>query len=184
MTAWKLRWMIVPWNRISVKFVRKLKVLIIKYGIHSQSDIGSTHHILYWDRLSLIAPFMNYIPLLGLTKRKWPYHVATWHINLMAINMMAFIWPKPAGELLSWQEMSNQARRFFDYSGGFPQLKKWRNPVRTTFINISPLGQNGRHFTDDVFRCIFVIEMFCILIKMSLNLFLMVQLIITEHWLR
>ena len=29
----------------------------------------------------------------------------------------------------------------------------------------SPHGQNGRHFTDDVFKCIFVNEKFCILIK-------------------
>ena len=32
---------------------------------------------------------------------------------------------------------------------------------------ISP-GQNGRHFADDIFRCIFVNEKFCILIKISL----------------
>ena len=30
-------------------------------------------------------------------------------------------------------------------------------------------GQNDRHFLDDVFRCIFVIEKFSILIKISLN---------------
>ena len=33
----------------------------------------------------------------------------------------------------------------------------------------SPLGQNGRHFADDIFRCIFVNEKFCILIKISLK---------------
>ena len=31
----------------------------------------------------------------------------------------------------------------------------------------SPPGQNGCHFTDDTFRCIFVNEKFCILIKIS-----------------
>ena len=30
-------------------------------------------------------------------------------------------------------------------------------------------GQNGRHFADDIFRCIFVNEKFCILIKISLK---------------
>ena len=36
-------------------------------------------------------------------------------------------------------------------------------------INSSALGQNGRHFTDDIFRCIFVNEKFCILIKIPLK---------------
>ena len=32
-----------------------------------------------------------------------------------------------------------------------------------------PPGQNGRHFADDIFRCIFVNEKFCILIWISLK---------------
>ena len=36
-------------------------------------------------------------------------------------------------------------------------------------FNSSPLGQNGHHFTDDNFRCIFVDENFCILIRISLK---------------
>ena len=35
-------------------------------------------------------------------------------------------------------------------------------------VNASPPGQNGRHFADDIFSCIFVNEKFCILIKISL----------------
>ena len=35
--------------------------------------------------------------------------------------------------------------------------------------NSSPHGQNGRRFADDSFRCIFVNEKFCILIKISLK---------------
>ena len=38
-------------------------------------------------------------------------------------------------------------------------------------IDSSPPGQNGRHFTDDIFRCIFVNEKFCILIKILLKFF-------------
>ena len=34
--------------------------------------------------------------------------------------------------------------------------------------SISP-GQNSRHFTDNIFRCIFMNEKFCILIKISLK---------------
>ena len=37
------------------------------------------------------------------------------------------------------------------------------------YINSSPRGQNGRHFADDIFICIFVNEKFDILIKISLK---------------
>ena len=36
-------------------------------------------------------------------------------------------------------------------------------------VNSSPPGQNVRHFADDIFRCIFMNEKFCILIKISLK---------------
>ena len=36
-------------------------------------------------------------------------------------------------------------------------------------FNSFPPGQNGRHFADDISRCIFVNEKFCILIKVSLK---------------
>ena len=34
-------------------------------------------------------------------------------------------------------------------------------------LNSSPPGQNGRNFSDDIFRCILENEKFCILIKIS-----------------
>ena len=43
------------------------------------------------------------------------------------------------------------------------------NPWTLSFFNSSPLGQNGRHFADDIFNCIFVNEKFRILIKNSLK---------------
>ena len=36
-------------------------------------------------------------------------------------------------------------------------------------FNSSPPGQNGRLFADDILRCSFVNEKFCILIKISLK---------------
>ena len=38
-----------------------------------------------------------------------------------------------------------------------------------TNINSSPIGQNGRHFADDVFGCIFMNGKSCISIKISLK---------------
>ena len=36
-------------------------------------------------------------------------------------------------------------------------------------INSSPPGQNDHHFANDIFRCIFVNEKFCSLIKIPLK---------------
>ena len=41
--------------------------------------------------------------------------------------------------------------------------------VRWLFFNSILPGQNGRHFADDIFRCIVVNEKFCLLIKISLK---------------
>ena len=38
------------------------------------------------------------------------------------------------------------------------------------WFNASPPGQNGRHFADDIFRCIFVNGKVCTLMKISLKL--------------
>ena len=42
-------------------------------------------------------------------------------------------------------------------------------PWQTSFFNSSPPEQNGRHFADDAFRCIFVNESLCISIQSSLK---------------
>ena len=42
---------------------------------------------------------------------------------------------------------------------------KCRKEIYEVMINSSSHGQNGGHFADDVFLCIFVNEKFCILIK-------------------
>ena len=41
--------------------------------------------------------------------------------------------------------------------------------TKQTQFDSSPPGQNGRHFADDTFRCIFVNEKFHILIKISMK---------------
>ena len=43
------------------------------------------------------------------------------------------------------------------------------NHIVALLINSSLPGQNGHHFADDIFRCIFVNEKFCILIRISLK---------------
>ena len=41
-------------------------------------------------------------------------------------------------------------------------------PGANELLTSSP-GSNGRHFKDDIFRCIFTNKNFCILIKISLK---------------
>ena len=41
--------------------------------------------------------------------------------------------------------------------------------VGCSFFNSSPPGQDVRHFADDIFRCIFENEKFCILNKISMK---------------
>ena len=36
-------------------------------------------------------------------------------------------------------------------------------------MGLTPPGQNGRHFADNIFRCIFLNEKICILIEISLK---------------
>ena len=38
-----------------------------------------------------------------------------------------------------------------------------------TINSSSPPGQNRRHFADDIFKCIFLNETFCVLIRISLK---------------
>ena len=56
---------------------------------------------------------------------------------------------------------------------------------RTTLKCISsPLEKIGHQSTDDTFRCIFMNEQFCILIKISMKFILMFQLTIKQHWFK
>ena len=52
------------------------------------------------------------------------------------------------------------------------------------WVNTLRPRQNGRHFADDIFICIFVDENVWILVKISLNLFPRVQLTIFQPWFR
>ena len=53
-------------------------------------------------------------------------------------------------------------------------------------LNSSSLGQNGRHFADDIFKCIFLNDKVRLLTKFHWSLFLSVKSIITrtQHWFR
>ena len=78
----------------------------------------------------------------------------------------------------SWQELVKQVPRsdagpcintaICLYPNPFSQ---WQCSVQWKLhylVNSSPLGQNSRHFADDILRRIFVNEKFCILIEISL----------------
>ena len=54
-------------------------------------------------------------------------------------------------------------------NGDIIEWRNWfSNPI-PDLINSSPPGQNGRHFADYIFGCIFINKKFYILIKISLK---------------
>ena len=55
---------------------------------------------------------------------------------------------------------------------------------RGQWVNSSPPGQNGCHFTDNILKCIFVNEKLCILIQISLKFVPKGLLTIRQHWFR
>ena len=79
-------------------------------------------------------------------------------------NVIAYMWCRPH---LFWKASTLLVQTLL-YSGR---------------INSSPSGQNGRHFVNDILRCIFVNKNYCILIKFHWNLFLRVKLTITLNYL-
>ena len=58
----------------------------------------------------------------------------------------------------------------------------WKNTDTHVFftvlgaINLSPLGENGRHFADDIFKCLFLNENVRILLEISLKFVPMVRI--------
>ena len=50
------------------------------------------------------------------------------------------------------------------------------------YLSASLPGQNGRHFTDDIFKCIFRMKKHGYQLKFHWSLFLGVQLTIFQHW--
>ena len=63
-----------------------------------------------------------------------------------------FVWTND--NLIYWQVFMRR------YSASMSQLHSLNSPLPT---------QNSRHFADDIFRCMFVNGMFCILLEISLT---------------
>ena len=63
-------------------------------------------------------------------------------------------------------------------------LSTWSRSCRTFWLNTLRPRQNGRHFADDIFKCIFLNENVWIPIKIHWRLFVRVQLTIFQHWFR
>ena len=77
------------------------------------------------------------------------YHAETWQDSIELV----FIWDAPKTQ----QTTGNLCQQFLIRHPLWYQCK--------IFINPSSPGQRGRHFKDDIFRCIFVNEKSCILNK-------------------
>ena len=103
-------------------------------------------------------------------------------INFMSLEKNDFDeWPCPC--FLSWLlQFCVLSRVYFSFcftyvpatlNGSFMYYSVYKHIIAahnmTLIFNSSPPGQDGRHFADDTFRCIFVKEKFCILVKIWLK---------------
>ena len=76
------------------------------------------------------------------------------------------------GDILEWNRNQNtQIQKYtFEVNTSENVVCKMATTLsRPQSVNSSPPGQNGRHLTDDIFRCFLMNEKFCILIKISLK---------------
>ena len=60
-----------------------------------------------------------------------------------------------------------------------PYVQRFKIQSMSSWLIPPPHGQNGRYLVDDIFRCIFLNEKFCIL-KFYWSLFLMIAY--SQHW--
>ena len=75
----------------------------------------------------------------------------------------------------------NEANRVFGNLEAELSCPIW---ISEGLFNSSPPGQNGHHFADVIFRCIFWMKSFALRLKFHWSLPLRVQLKITPHWFR
>ena len=74
------------------------------------------------------------------------------------------MWCSPLTGLI-WDKQTPKGRVKI-YSGGYLST---HDMMGLLYINSSPHPQNGRHFADDIFKCIFLNEKFCIFIRILLK---------------
>ena len=67
-----------------------------------------------------------------------------------------------------WYHITFRCHEIFGMMSQMSPVIKWYSII-SWGINSSPPGQNGHHFPDDIFKCIFMNEKFCILIRISLK---------------
>ena len=82
---------------------------------------------------------------------------------------------------LMWQSARHVKCRNTDL---FHLVWDMKSSQRIMSCNSAPPGQNVRHFADDIFKCIFVNEKFCILIKISLKFIPDGPIDKIQHWFK
>ena len=90
-----------------------------------------------------------------------------WSSRYLSSSVMWWSWVTPGSLTVSQPSTASQAMtrpcRWVGQNFSLPMF------VYLLYVNSSPPGQNGRHFSDNSFERIFMNEKFCILIKISLK---------------
>ena len=63
-------------------------------------------------------------------------------------------------------------------------MSSWQKETNLNYVSVNSLrpSQNGRHFADDIFKCIFLNEIYEFRLRFHRNLFLWFELILFQHW--
>ena len=89
----------------------------------------------------------------------------------------------------NWHDAEAVCNGEFGHLASIVSLTEDRDPIARKaavwphkWMNSSLPQQNGRHFANYLFKCIFVNKKFCMSIKFDWRLILMVQMTITQYW--
>ena len=126
-----------------------------------------------WSPVIFILGQFQEMTQPSITKIRLKITYLKFHSNIPGVNELNDI------QYLVWQ-LIILLFVWYCMSGKWITYLSWNPVICIAFLNSSHPGHNGRHFTDDIFRCIFVNGKFLFWQKFHLNLFLKVQFTINS----
>ena len=114
---------------------------------------------------------------------------ATFYFNHQHIQLLLRLTKKnPKGLGCRWDPFSlfrsSPLSLHLEFLSPFWTLWRLYWAKQYTIIKTLRLRQNGRHFADDILKCIFLMKMYGLWLKFHWSLLLRVQLTIFQHWFR
>ena len=175
---WKVKhlYLMICFSASEVTLITMCKIDQYKITKHNKSQTQEYIYLIY---------------CIGKLMLNWKYHtkgiiISSWILVLFSILLITWIWYSMI-KLISlvplnsnWLSLLIKNAPGMKYSTETYEKQRQYNILPTQknvevnivdplggMFNSSPPGQNGHHFADDIFKCIFVNEKVCILIQIS-----------------